>query len=131
MSRLINPGVGDITDRLTILALKILHGQERGADLSHWERERATLLGLIRARTLNGIWFESVLELAAVNARIWETEDGIREWREQEPEGVKGPEAVEVARLVFRNQSLNDRRAELVHAINEAAGDDRGQEKQR
>jgi hypothetical protein len=54
VSRLTNPGLGDICDRLTILALKILHGVEGGRETQHWESERASLLAQVRSRELTG-----------------------------------------------------------------------------
>lgn len=131
MSRLTNPGLGDICDRLTILALKILHAVETGREAQHWETERATLLAQVRSRELNGPWFENLLELAAVNANLWQTEDEVRDWRQQTRGTLDEQQAVTIARLAFRTQALNDRRAEMVHAINKAAGDERGMEKQR
>src|ERR1700676_1554522 len=76
--RLLNWGPGECSDRLTILALKILHGTDAGKDVKHFTDERNALLTDIRARTLNGKWFEAVLELAAVNAALWHAEDRLR-----------------------------------------------------
>ena len=126
MGRLVNAGAGEISDRLTILALKILTGSEQGRDVSAFEIERAALLSQIRSRTLNAKWFELVLELAAVNATIWHAEDDLRALR---PEAVPPAEGNDegrqrvVAALAFRTQRLNDRRAELVGQINRDAGD--------
>jgi len=125
MSRLTNPGPGEITDRLTILALKLLFGAEAGKDCTLWSTERATLLGMIRTRTLNGKWFEAVLELAAVNAALWHAEDALRARRHVCEAGVgisaAGWEAA--ATLAFRIQALNDQRAALVERINRDAGE--------
>ena len=132
MSRLINPGPGDLSDRLSILALKILFGTEAAKDTKHWETERTVLLSKIRALTLNGAWFDAYTELAAVNAALWHAEDDLREIR-------NGPAFIgmrpvselseTVAELAFRIQVLNDRRADLIGRINKDAGDDRGEEK--
>lgn len=130
MSRLTNLGPGDISDRLTILALKILVGQEKGRDVAHFQTEQTALLQQIRSRTLNGIWFEQVLELAAVNGQLWQAEDQLRGYRvASEGDINRFSELVLVAQCAFRIQSLNDRRAELVTLINANAGENVGAEK--
>ena len=139
MARLINPGIGEVVDRLTILSLKILIGTEKGRDIQHFIRERDVLLTQVRARTLNGAWFESTLELSAVNGQLWQAEDQMRAYREQYDRlpraGVVGsvgpdhPVWVGVGQVAFRIQQLNDRRAELIGVINTTAGDAGGLEK--
>lgn len=122
--KLVNFGAGEICDRISILQLKITTGREKGRDTGHWESERAQLLTKIHAKTLNGAWFDGVLELAAVNALIWHAEDDLRDHRirDQHPSNDQG--VLETIRdLAFRLQSLNDRRAEIVHWINKEAGD--------
>jgi hypothetical protein len=122
VSRLLNYGVGEIVDRLTILELKILTGTEKGYPLEHWETERTQLLTKIHARTLNGAWFDHVLGLAGINAMIWHAEDDLRAWRS--PDHVYTMADLDLIRiLAFRLQTLNDRRAELVYRINKEAGD--------
>ncbi len=130
--KLINPGAGEISDRLTILALKILHGTEQGKDVAHFEAERSALLSKIHSRTLNAMWFDAVLELAGINAMLWHGEDDLRAWRLKGSGLAQGWEksaAEEIIRLAFRLQALNDRRAELVQQINKEAGDSVTQEK--
>lgn len=135
--RLINLGLGELADRLTILALKIAHGQQASKDVAHFVTERNALLVQVRtAATDPGLEF--LFELAAVNAMLWYAEDHLREWRQQfaaesctsatwvaqEPDAAA--DAVEIA---FRIQALNDRRAELVSLLNKSAGTDYGPEK--
>lgn len=140
--KLVNYGAGELSDRLTILALKILIGSEAGKDVAHFEQERAVLLTQIRSRTLNGVWFEQVLALGAVNAALWHAEDDLRTWREKlrptgpDSTGLRGPGegykaavVIEVVDLAFRIQALNDARAELIRTINVHAGDEVGREK--
>jgi hypothetical protein len=125
--RLINFGAGEVCDRLTILALKILHGTVRGRDVAHWQKEQVVLLTKIAAR--NGSWFGHYTELAAVNASIWQGEDELRSHRV----GSGGQPPTEVwptlVQLGFRIQELNDQRAALIEAINKEAGDHLGSEK--
>lgn len=128
--KLVNPGPGELVDRLTILALKILVGTEKGRPVDHFKTEQATLLTQIRSRTLNGIWFEQTLELAAVNGQLWQTEDALRAARQRHVELVANPaelqELVAVVGIAFKIQKLNDRRAELVTLINCNSGDPAG-----
>lgn len=135
MGRLLNPGVGEITDRLTVLSLKILTAQDLGRPIDYFKTEQQGLLTQIRARTLNGSWFDSVLELAAVNAQIWHAEDQLRLWRASAGNGQAIEQVASNAHLIvplaFRIQALNDRRAELVTLINTNAGEGGGEEKVR
>lgn len=133
MGRLVNYGPGEMSDRLTILALKILHGEAAGKDVSHFKTERAALLTQIRSRTLNGVWFEAVLELGAVNSSIWQGEDDLRQYRAaagngQALEQVDGMHHL-IVPLAFSLQALNDRRADLIAHINKSAGELVGPEK--
>ena len=127
MSRLVNIGVGEMIDRLTILSLKILVGRERRKDVTHFETEQTALfqqIGNLRF-TLTGSGFAVAFsELAAVNGQLWQAEDQLRAWRGEQKSGV----ALEVnweliVTCAFRIQDLNDRRAALVRQINQLAGD--------
>ena len=125
--RLVNYGAGEMSDRLTILALKLLYGLDAGKDVKHFRDERNALLVQIRARTLNGVWFEQVLDLGATNAALWQAEDHLRGRRRavehEEDEGVIAAHYAEAGRLAFRIQALNDQRAALIERINQDAGD--------
>lgn len=126
--RLKNYGAGEVSDRLSILALKRLFGTEAGKDVKHFEAEHAVLLSEIRTRTLNGKWFDAYTQLAAVNAALWHAEDDLRSLRTEDPPvNLIGWQAA--GELAFRIQGLNDRRAELVRLINHDAGDAIGEEK--
>ena len=127
MSRLVNYGVGEIVDRLTILELKILHGRQAGKAVDHFETERAALLTQLRGRSLNGAWFEHVLTLGAVNGLLWRTEDTIRAARTTS--GDLQREAFEIVTTAFRIQALNDQRAALIETINKLTGEHLGSEK--
>jgi hypothetical protein len=124
--RLINPGVGDVSDRLTVLSLKILHRGAEGKPTKHFEDERNVLLVQIRAREVNGQWFEQVLALGAVNAAVWYAEDALRELRKG---GGTPEEITAVYGIAFRIQELNDQRSALVEAINKLTGTHLGSEK--
>lgn len=131
--RLVNIGLGEIADRLSILALKVAHGTEQGKDISHFVNERNALLTQTRTYELAGC-VEWLFELAAVNGMLWQAEDDLREWRGMAhlshlTIGLDNAQLVDVGKIAFRIQSLNDHRAELVHALNKQAGTDLGQEK--
>lgn len=126
--RLVNVGLGEIADRLTILALKIATAAQEGKDAGHFVTERAALLVKFRATPLDsGPIVEAFLGLAATNALLWHAEDEMRAFRES-PTGYKDRER-EVAAVAFRIQSLNDQRAAFVRTLNQLAGSDLGPEK--
>ena len=147
--RLINPGLGEVADRLTILALKIAHASEAAIDPAHYVNERNALLVLLRGTSLDtdGVR-ERLFDLAAVNACLWHAEDDLRALRRDADDYLPGlrdegrsPAALAAARqsvndvylmigpLAVRIQTLNDQRADLVRALNKLAGTDLGPEK--
>jgi hypothetical protein len=129
---LLNPTVGDLCDRLSILALKRLHGSAAGKDVSHFQREWAGLLAKIHGRQLNGAWFEHVLDLAAVNAKLWTLTDEMRDYViTQRVAAQLLPEAGQVAKCGMSIMLANDRRAELIQTINELTGDTTTTEKEK
>jgi hypothetical protein len=133
MSRLMNPGIGDYLDRLTILELKVQYGNAAGKNVEHFERERGQVLGKINGSTR--VQTEMLTALAVVNARLWQAEDQLREYRRNPQEllsvtnAVTLPQLVEVRNLAFRIQDMNDHRAALIRQINAHSGDDQGPEK--
>jgi hypothetical protein len=128
MPRLVNIGVGEIADRLTILSLKILYGRQQGKLIDHFETERNALLTQLRSRELNGAWFEQVLGLGAVNAALWQAEDVLRQLRQDYEARASGVDCA-AREVAFRIQELNDQRAGLIETINKLTGDHLGSEK--
>jgi hypothetical protein len=116
VSRLVNFGLGEICDRISILALKLLHAEEKKIDVSHFRNERATLMTKVLARD-GGRWIEYFTDLAAVNAALWSAEDALRELRSADLANENA------ARTAFRIQALNDKRAELITQINSFSGE--------
>jgi hypothetical protein len=100
-------------DRVTILALKILVGVAAGKSVTHFETERERLISLLE--TQSPVKVNLLLELAAVNALLWQAEDTLRAMR-----GVPEPDLAMVATVAFRIQSLNDDRARVIAQINGA-----------
>ncbi|MFW5653502.1 MAG: hypothetical protein ACOC0P_05605 [Planctomycetota bacterium] len=117
---LVPASVGDVIDRLTILHLKQKHIPADDArrthvdtECGHLERALVEQCGF-RMNTL----FEdtAVQELAEVNGKLWDVEDGIRDCLKAE----KFDEYfVDLARSV---PILNDRRSTLKYRINETFG---------
>ena len=126
MSRLVNFGLGEICDRVSILSLKILHGESKSVDTQHFSQERAALMVKLVARE-SGRWVEHLCDLAAVNAAIWQAEDEIRGRREaitrEQDEGVLAEHHYCAGTLGLKIATLNDRRASLVAAINALVGE--------
>lgn len=130
MSRLINPGAGEIFDRLTILRLKVLWKGGNGTDPTHWTTEAAALMVKVQARPLSGHTMDHIIELGAVNGAIWQGEDQLRDLRIRDHDQVyTHVELDRIREIAFRLQALNDRRAQLVTLINTNVGDPDHQEK--
>ena len=120
--RLINPGPGEYCDRLSILALKISHGEDRGVSTDHFRKEWAAILPKLCA--VSGTAFlETYTKLVVVNARLWQAEDRLREFR------AAGGELEAVAQVAYQIQALNDARAGLIAGINKQTGNHVGEEK--
>ena len=113
---LVPVSAGELIDKITILRLK----SERIGDASRLVNVRRELRALERvaAESLpdaNGL--EGLIgELQAVNTRLWEIEDSIRDC---EAAGDFGPQFVEFARAVY---ITNDRRSEIKRRINMLLG---------
>lgn len=116
MSRLLQPGLGDYLDRLSILQLKIADGRERGRDIRHFETERAAIwaaVGTTAPRELITV----VERLAATNRAIWEATDYLLAARTVWP-AVAEPDVYLIADHAMRVLQLNEDRAELVRILN-------------
>ena len=137
MGRLVNFGIGEIVDRLTILSLKLLYGEQAGKDTTHFRNERNVLLTKLHGADQYASWYELGLELHTVNSALWQAEDEMRMLRAVYPgldgkrqEGVDITEPlIRTVRCGFHIQSLNDTRAKLISEINAKVGDAGAQEK--
>jgi len=109
---LANPGVGDVLDRLTILARKAVETNGRKefqtefAELCEKHRDALELVSFVRG-----------LDLAALNAAIWQREDKIRDLK------AAGAFGTYTAQIAYEIQDLNDRRAALIAEINGTPGE--------
>jgi len=133
--RLYPLGPGEILDRLTILSLKILHGGMAGRSIEHWKAEYAYLNEekyspcVSRATSYFADLQAAILDLAAVNGAIWTAEDELRRWQGEGCGPCSLPQAMTVAVVALRAQSLNDRRAQLIAEINTLLGAEAPEEK--
>ena len=112
---------GELIDKITILRIK---AQRIAADKRDNVRRELDLLEALAARELAGIDLDALTaELTAINAGLWDIEDGKRDC---ERRGDFGPAFVALARSVYIE---NDRRAAVKRRINDAAGSEIVEEK--
>lgn len=118
MTRLMHYGLGEVVDRLTILALKLQHAV---GDTAGFEIERRDLLADWRPHTADTVpeW----KDLAHVNNQLWMAEDKMRGYRER-TQLLTTHDLFEVADLGMHCQRLNDERAQLIASINQSQGDE-------
>jgi Family of unknown function (DUF6165) len=115
--------IGELIDKITILEIKV----ERFTDATKMKNVAAEL-SMLRARRDQAVPQSPRLDalgaqLKAVNERIWELEDKIRDC---ERRADFGPDFVAVARSIYRT---NDERAAVKRQINVALGSDLIEEK--
>lgn len=130
MGRLLNPGLGELADRYTILQLKIEHAPDRrntahfhteqAQVLMHMERHGADVLNTPKVRTALG-------RLSGVNGQLWDYED--RMARYATVDHLRHDDPHQVANVAVEIWRLNRQRNELIAEINTLAGTDRGPEK--
>ncbi len=122
MAILIPVSAGELIDKITILRVKA--ARIDAAKLANVQKELA-LLEAVAAKDLAAVPGLDTLsaELEAVNAILWDVEEGKRDC---ERRGDFGPAFIALARQVYRD---NDRRAAIKRRINEAAGSDLVEEK--
>jgi hypothetical protein len=122
MAILIPVSAGELIDKITILRVKA--ARIDAAKLANVQKE-LTLLEAVAARDLAAVPGLGALsaELEAVNAILWDVEEGKRDC---ERRGDFGEAFVALARQVYKD---NDRRAAIKRRINEAAGSDLVEEK--
>ncbi len=115
--------IGELLDKISILELKeaAIADPARRANVT---RELAALHEVRRAQVAASAPLDALYaELQAVNRRLWEVEDRLRQ---HERDGRFEAEFVALARSVYRE---NDRRAALKRRINQLTGSDLVEEK--
>lgn len=119
----IQVSAGELIDKITILEIKF---QQLDDDARRGRvQEELAMLESVRDGALDPSpqLVELTRQLKSVNAGLWHIEDAIR-LCEQKKEF--GPQFVELARSVYRN---NDRRSRLKREINELVGSRLAEEK--
>lgn len=123
MSAILIPvSAGELVDKITILRVKA----ERidAAKRANVQKELALLEAVASERLAASPVLESLIaELLAVNAALWDIEEGKRDC---ERRGDFGAGFIELARAVYRE---NDRRAAIKRRINDLTGSDIVEEK--
>ena len=123
MSLLIPVSAGELMDKITILQVKA----ERIGDPAKEAnvRKELALLEEVSAEALGDLdgLVPLVIELFAVNAALWDIEEGKRDCERRQD---FGPAFVALARSVYIE---NDRRAAIKRKINDLAGSDIVEEK--
>lgn len=116
MELLIPVSPGELLDKLTILEIKLERIDDE-AKLANVRREHELLMRVWRE---SGLGDDAVArlrdQLRAVNERLWEIEDAIRE---EERRKRFGDDFIDLARSVYQR---NDERAALKRRINEILG---------
>lgn len=123
MPLLVPISVGELLDKISILELKeaAIADPARRANVV---RELAVLRAVRRREVAASPQLEALYaELQAVNRRLWQVEDALRQ-RERERRFDDG--FVELARSVYRD---NDRRAAIKRQISELTGSELVEEK--
>lgn len=132
MGRLLNPGLGELADRFTILQLKVFHGDPRTT--SHFHAEQAQVLMTMErmyGNVLQGTQTAACIDqLRETNKGLWELEDRMAEYaRRTRAEQYGDSVAWEIAGVAIDIWKYNRRRNELIDEINKLAGSFQGAEK--
>jgi hypothetical protein len=115
-----NPTIGDLIDRLMILALKIEECDVLRKDSKHFRDEAAEIgFALEKSATPNASMYCRIARLAAINAMIWFAEEAVAQspFSEGEP-----TDHIEVLRVLVRIRDLNRVRAKVIDAFEPARG---------
>lgn len=108
--------IGEIVDKLTILAIK----EQKIATpskLSHIKKEKALLEEILKEHKLE-VATEYREQLYQINLKLWQIEEDLRQ---HEKRSDFGPQFIELARLVYKT---NDQRFLVKDKINKMLGAD-------
>lgn len=134
MGRLLNPGVGELVDRLTILRLKILHGAPQPAGASgafdHFRAEEAQINMLLdrMGHPASNDVLVAQMKLQQTNAELWQLEDQMAAYARAR-DVLEGDTPYACTRVATEIWRLNRHRNTLINEINQLANTDRGPEK--
>lgn len=119
---LLTPSPADVIERLTILELKILHGELQEKDVEHFRAEKQALIEHLGG--LGRMPGEFVVPLAIINALIWTREDRVRDLI-REHEVNQFPTLPEIGELALGTRKLGDRRHAILKEIDASFGIER------
>jgi hypothetical protein len=122
--RVLNPGPGELYDRLSVLKLKIEFGKQRGVNVDEWENEEYEILQTIVGRD-NPKDEELIAQLDAVNRNIWVAIDAQKGFAKLDLTIVEEAKLREIAALGLNVMEQNDIRAKLIGEINALYGIER------
>lgn len=134
MGRLLNPGLGELADRFTILQLKVFHGDPRKT--SHFHTEQAQIL-MTMERQYAGILDGSAVQaqintLREANKLIWRLEDRMAEYAKKYTTGAEPVTEADVracAAVAVDIWGANQDRNLRIDELNRLAGAFQGPEK--
>ena len=116
--------VGELLDKLTILAIKLqrIDDAAKRVNIAREQEELEIVVAVAGLRAAVGVT-ELETELRRVNEQLWEIEDSIREHERQQRFDAA---FIALARAVYRT---NDQRADLKRRINALVGSELVEEK--
>lgn len=124
MGRLLNPGLGELADRFTILQLKILHAlPDRTA---HFRQEQAQIQMTLE-RKFAGVPYANLLDaLLSTNRRLWQYEDRMATFAAS---AIDEFQCRDIALLAVNIYITNQERNRVIGELNHLGGTFHGPEK--
>jgi hypothetical protein len=127
--RVLNPGPGELCDRLTVLELKLENGRARCVDVSAWEEEKKEIGDELEGKfnvtdDKEAPTFDLVTKLRALNKLIWEGIDKQHDFAKRNPHlsDVDDASIREIAQVGITVMEWNDARARLIGELNALYG---------
>lgn len=138
--RLLEPDIGEVLDRQSILQLKIEAAMQRMISTESWESELKELDNYLQRKMQawqrtatsfsHDLFGKCTAELTHANARLWRLEDEIRTYiKKRDSGGLNAEDFEAAANVAMTIAEINDIRAALVVRINAMFGSQVEQEK--
>lgn len=137
--RVMNPGPGELVDRLTVVELKIANA-EKSSHVGQWLEENEELKAVLRGLIPIGSWYvldggvvvgdgpvltktsELCASLRQINKNIWIGIDLQKEYSKLNLDELSWGKLREIASLGLNIMEQNDLRAKLIGELNELYG---------
>jgi hypothetical protein len=113
--RLLNPGPGEILDRMTVLRLKVKAAKEKQVPFLHFEMEYSELMPLLTRAKGNENLEVEFRQLALANKNIWDGIDCLRH-------AIEVNDIERMAKYGKEVLLMNDMRARLIGQVNRKFG---------